>query len=148
MTFRREMRSVIRAEMFGQLTTGLESAWTKLRGEGVFSISELNFQFKFHILSRSISNGFPWTDWPQHWLSQAWYILKKHFSEIWSNWLGIYYVVSHNPTIKFLLRSDFVSMFYFYLLLQTAFSVSWNKLSFLCFRGLEQGKHCWTYERH
>lgn len=31
---RREMRGVIRAEMFGQLTSGLESAWNKLKGEG------------------------------------------------------------------------------------------------------------------
>ncbi|XP_019195764.1 PREDICTED: signal recognition particle 54 kDa protein, chloroplastic-like [Ipomoea nil] len=36
-SFRREMRGVIRAEMFGQLTTGLESAWTKLRGEEVLN---------------------------------------------------------------------------------------------------------------
>jgi signal recognition particle subunit SRP54 len=27
---------VVRAEMFGQLTTGLESAWNKLRGVGEF----------------------------------------------------------------------------------------------------------------
>lgn len=27
---------VVRAEMFGQLTTGLESAWNKLRGTGEF----------------------------------------------------------------------------------------------------------------
>lgn len=31
---RREMRGVVRAEMFGQLTSGLESAWNKLKGEG------------------------------------------------------------------------------------------------------------------
>ncbi|CAM8890183.1 unnamed protein product [Rhodiola kirilowii] len=31
---RREFRVVVRAEMFGQLTTGLESAWNKLKGEG------------------------------------------------------------------------------------------------------------------
>ncbi|KAI4310556.1 hypothetical protein MLD38_035526 [Melastoma candidum] len=30
---RRPMRGVVRAEMFGQLTTGLESAWSKLKGE-------------------------------------------------------------------------------------------------------------------
>ncbi|KAI4370174.1 hypothetical protein MLD38_018549 [Melastoma candidum] len=30
---RRAMRGVVRAEMFGQLTTGLESAWSKLKGE-------------------------------------------------------------------------------------------------------------------
>lgn len=28
------MRGVVRAEMFGQLTSGLESAWNKLKGEG------------------------------------------------------------------------------------------------------------------
>lgn len=33
-TVRREMRGVVRAEMFGQLTSGLESAWNKLKGEG------------------------------------------------------------------------------------------------------------------
>ncbi|MBA0721854.1 hypothetical protein Golax_009358, partial [Gossypium laxum] len=32
-TSRREMRGVVRAEMFGQLTSGLEAAWTKLKGE-------------------------------------------------------------------------------------------------------------------
>ncbi|XP_075078567.1 signal recognition particle subunit SRP54, chloroplastic isoform X1 [Nicotiana tabacum] len=34
---RREMRGVIRAEMFGQLTSGLESAWNKLKGEEVLT---------------------------------------------------------------------------------------------------------------
>ena len=33
-TYRREMRGVIKAEMFGQLTSGLESAWNRLKGEG------------------------------------------------------------------------------------------------------------------
>ncbi|KAK4759579.1 hypothetical protein SAY87_022710 [Trapa incisa] len=32
-TIRRDMRGVVRAEMFGQLTSGLESAWNKLKGE-------------------------------------------------------------------------------------------------------------------
>lgn len=32
---RKEMRGVVRAEMFGQLTSGLEAAWNKLKGEGV-----------------------------------------------------------------------------------------------------------------
>lgn len=34
MAVRRDMRGVVRAEMFGQLTTGLETAWNKLKGEG------------------------------------------------------------------------------------------------------------------
>ncbi|XP_062112743.1 signal recognition particle subunit SRP54, chloroplastic [Humulus lupulus] len=34
---RREMRGIIRAEMFGQLTSGLESAWNKLKGEEVLT---------------------------------------------------------------------------------------------------------------
>ncbi|CAM8890182.1 unnamed protein product [Rhodiola kirilowii] len=34
---RREFRVVVRAEMFGQLTTGLESAWNKLKGEEVLT---------------------------------------------------------------------------------------------------------------
>ncbi|KAL7092241.1 hypothetical protein ACP275_12G153600 [Erythranthe tilingii] len=34
---RREMRGVVRAEMFGQLTSGLESAWNKLKGEEVLT---------------------------------------------------------------------------------------------------------------
>ncbi|GAB4856380.1 hypothetical protein Ancab_014300 [Ancistrocladus abbreviatus] len=34
---RREMRSVIRAEMFGQLTSGLEAAWSKLKGQEVLT---------------------------------------------------------------------------------------------------------------
>ncbi|KAG6386208.1 hypothetical protein SASPL_155099 [Salvia splendens] len=33
----REMRGVVRAEMFGQLTSGLESAWNKLKGEEVLT---------------------------------------------------------------------------------------------------------------
>ncbi|OWM82534.1 signal recognition particle 54 kDa protein, chloroplastic [Punica granatum] len=32
-TVRRDKRGVVRAEMFGQLTSGLESAWNKLKGE-------------------------------------------------------------------------------------------------------------------
>ncbi|XP_010059752.2 signal recognition particle 54 kDa protein, chloroplastic [Eucalyptus grandis] len=32
-TVRRHMRNVVRAEMFGQLTGGLEAAWNKLKGE-------------------------------------------------------------------------------------------------------------------
>ncbi|XP_022132862.1 signal recognition particle 54 kDa protein, chloroplastic [Momordica charantia] len=36
-TTRRDMRGVVRAEMFGQLTSGLESAWNKLKGEEVLS---------------------------------------------------------------------------------------------------------------
>ncbi|KAK8553963.1 hypothetical protein V6N12_030942 [Hibiscus sabdariffa] len=36
-TFRRETRGVVRAEMFGQLTSGLEAAWTKLKGEEVLT---------------------------------------------------------------------------------------------------------------
>ncbi|RVX12025.1 Signal recognition particle 54 kDa protein, chloroplastic [Vitis vinifera] len=34
---RRQMPGVIRAEMFGQLTSGLEAAWTKLKGEEVLT---------------------------------------------------------------------------------------------------------------
>ncbi|KAL8505103.1 hypothetical protein ACS0TY_016345 [Phlomoides rotata] len=34
---RREMRGVVRAEMFGQLTSGLEAAWNKLKGEEVLT---------------------------------------------------------------------------------------------------------------
>ncbi|KAG6419144.1 hypothetical protein SASPL_121356 [Salvia splendens] len=34
---RKEMRGVVRAEMFGQLTSGLESAWNKLKGEEVLT---------------------------------------------------------------------------------------------------------------
>ena len=35
-TLGREMGGgVIKAEMFGQLTSGLESAWNKLKGEGL-----------------------------------------------------------------------------------------------------------------
>ncbi|KAG9130985.1 hypothetical protein Leryth_006749 [Lithospermum erythrorhizon] len=38
-TIRRDMRGVfeVRAEMFGQLTSGLEAAWTKLKGEDVLT---------------------------------------------------------------------------------------------------------------
>lgn len=42
---RREMSGVIRAEMFGQLTSGLENAWNKLKGEGK-SKKILFFKFK------------------------------------------------------------------------------------------------------
>ena len=38
---RRDMRGVVRAEMFGQLTSGLEAAWNKLKGEGWFPLSFL-----------------------------------------------------------------------------------------------------------
>lgn len=34
---RKEFRGVVRAEMFGQLTSGLENAWNKLKGEGLTS---------------------------------------------------------------------------------------------------------------
>ncbi|KAM3324925.1 signal recognition particle 54 kDa protein, chloroplastic isoform X1 [Capsicum chacoense] len=34
---RRDMRGVIKAEMFGQLTSGLETAWNKLKGEEVLT---------------------------------------------------------------------------------------------------------------
>ncbi|XP_054804066.1 signal recognition particle subunit SRP54, chloroplastic [Prosopis cineraria] len=34
---KRYMRGVVRAEMFGQLTSGLEAAWSKLRGEEVLT---------------------------------------------------------------------------------------------------------------
>ncbi|XAR69755.1 Signal-recognition-particle GTPase [Bertholletia excelsa] len=34
---RREMRGIITAEMFGQLTSGLEAAWNRLRGEEVLT---------------------------------------------------------------------------------------------------------------
>ncbi|KAK6126454.1 hypothetical protein DH2020_039790 [Rehmannia glutinosa] len=34
---RREMRGIVRAEMFGQLTSGLEAAWNKLKGEEVLT---------------------------------------------------------------------------------------------------------------
>ncbi|XP_057438122.1 signal recognition particle subunit SRP54, chloroplastic [Lotus japonicus] len=34
---RRDMPGVVRAEMFGQLTTGLEAAWNKLKGEEVLT---------------------------------------------------------------------------------------------------------------
>ncbi|XP_010245292.1 PREDICTED: signal recognition particle 54 kDa protein, chloroplastic [Nelumbo nucifera] len=37
LTVRREMRGVVRAEMFGQLTSGLEAAWSKLKGEEVLT---------------------------------------------------------------------------------------------------------------
>ncbi|KAF7804285.1 signal recognition particle 54 kDa protein, chloroplastic [Senna tora] len=36
-TVRRDVRGVVRAEMFGQLTTGLEAAWNKLKGEEVLT---------------------------------------------------------------------------------------------------------------
>uniref|UniRef100_A0A5B7B193 signal-recognition-particle GTPase n=1 Tax=Davidia involucrata TaxID=16924 RepID=A0A5B7B193_DAVIN len=34
---RRDMRGVVRAEMFGQLTSGLEAAWNKLKGEEILT---------------------------------------------------------------------------------------------------------------
>ncbi|XP_062003508.1 signal recognition particle subunit SRP54, chloroplastic [Rosa rugosa] len=36
-TGRKELRGIVRAEMFGQLTSGLESAWNKLKGEEVLT---------------------------------------------------------------------------------------------------------------
>ncbi|WCJ34293.1 Signal recognition particle protein [Euphorbia peplus] len=35
--FRKDFRGVVRAEMFGQLTTSLETAWSKLKGEEVLT---------------------------------------------------------------------------------------------------------------
>jgi hypothetical protein len=51
-TFRREMGGgVVKAEMFGQLTSGLESAWNKLKGEGlslhVYFVNSISFLFFF-----------------------------------------------------------------------------------------------------
>lgn len=34
-SLKRGMRGVVKAEMFGQLTSGLEAAWNKLKGEGL-----------------------------------------------------------------------------------------------------------------
>lgn len=45
-TGRRGMRGVIRAEMFGQLTSGLEAAWNKLKGEG-FCLSFTNSDVEY-----------------------------------------------------------------------------------------------------
>lgn len=42
-SMRKQTRSVVRAEMFGQLTSGLEAAWNKLKGEGFF------FFLLFHV---------------------------------------------------------------------------------------------------
>jgi signal recognition particle subunit SRP54 len=49
----------VRAEMFGQLTTGLESAWNKLRGVGAclcfFFVPTINASFLlfFHALLKT-----------------------------------------------------------------------------------------------
>ncbi|KAI8554267.1 hypothetical protein RHMOL_Rhmol05G0084900 [Rhododendron molle] len=40
-TGRRRMHGVIRAEMFGQLTSGLEAAWSKLKGEEVLTTENI-----------------------------------------------------------------------------------------------------------
>ena len=44
---------VVRAEMFGQLTSGLEAAWNKLKGEGSLPFTVL-FLF-IHILIKEIT---------------------------------------------------------------------------------------------
>ncbi|KAF2307643.1 hypothetical protein GH714_030545 [Hevea brasiliensis] len=36
-TFKRDVRGVVKAEMFGQLTSGLEAAWSKLKGEEILT---------------------------------------------------------------------------------------------------------------
>lgn len=53
---RKELRGIVRAEMFGQLTSGLESAWNKLKGEGFASFP----LFFFYVLIKlsSIKWGF------------------------------------------------------------------------------------------
>ncbi|XP_047308775.1 signal recognition particle 54 kDa protein, chloroplastic-like [Impatiens glandulifera] len=38
---KREMKGVVRAEMFGQLTSGLEAAWNKLKGEEVLTTENI-----------------------------------------------------------------------------------------------------------
>ena len=43
---------VVRAEMFGQLTSGLEAAWNKLKGEGSLPFTVLFF---IHILIKEIT---------------------------------------------------------------------------------------------
>lgn len=44
---------VVRAEMFGQLTSGLEAAWNKLKGEGSLPFTVL---FLFTFLSRKLKS--------------------------------------------------------------------------------------------
>lgn len=53
---KKEMRGVIRAEMFGQLTSGLESAWNKLKGEGLFFFMFFWFDFFVSFLNYSVKN--------------------------------------------------------------------------------------------
>ena len=43
---------VVRAEMFGQLTSGLEAAWNKLKGEGSLSFTVLFF---IHVFTKEIA---------------------------------------------------------------------------------------------
>ena len=52
----------MRAEMFGQLTTGLESAWNKLRGVGArlyfFFIPSINASFLLFLCVKDLRGGF------------------------------------------------------------------------------------------
>ena len=54
---RRPLPNVIRAEMFGQLTSGLEAAWTKLKGEGfVYSVTSITeFGFFSYLIIQNVS---------------------------------------------------------------------------------------------
>lgn len=56
---RREMRGVVKAEMFGQLTSGLESAWNKLKGEGLF-VAISSFSDFVQLLDHAIFNLLKW----------------------------------------------------------------------------------------
>lgn len=61
-SLRREYkRSLVRAEMFGQLTSGLEAAWTKLKGEG--SVASLFNFCVFCMNSKNTNKGIIFTRW-------------------------------------------------------------------------------------
>lgn len=55
---RRQMPGVIRAEMFGQLTSGLEAAWTKLKGEGfVYSVTSITQSGPFFVAENEVMHN-------------------------------------------------------------------------------------------
>lgn len=52
--------SIVRAEMFGQLTSGLEAAWNKLKGEGVYTSFFFIFKRMNCLVIVVIIRGLPW----------------------------------------------------------------------------------------
>ncbi|CAK9143530.1 unnamed protein product [Ilex paraguariensis] len=88
------MRGVIRAEMFGQLTSGLEAAWNKLKGEEVLTkenIVEPMIDIRRALLEADISDSM---------LIESFLVLEL--------WLHVYWLtqIVHNELVKLMGGED------------------------------------------